>query len=79
MTDCVKKCWEMGINYFDSAEMYAFGKAETQIGIALKELNPPRKDIVVSTKLIKVGTGPNDIGLSRKRINEGTRASLKRL
>ena len=79
VTDCIKKCYEMGINYFDSAELYAFGAAEKQMGVALKELNAPRKDIVVSTKLIKVGTGPNDIGLSRKRIIEGTRASLKRL
>ena len=49
------------------------------MGRALKELNAPRKDIVVSTKLIKVGKGINDFGLSRKRIIEGCRASLKRL
>jgi aryl-alcohol dehydrogenase-like predicted oxidoreductase len=72
-------CWERGINYFDSAEMYAFGKAETQLGIALKNLNVPRKDLVISTKLIRVGNGPNDVGLSRKRIIEGCRNSLKRL
>jgi aryl-alcohol dehydrogenase-like predicted oxidoreductase len=42
-------------------------------------LDVPRKDYVVSTKLIKVGLGPNDIGLSRKRVIEGTRACLKRL
>jgi aryl-alcohol dehydrogenase-like predicted oxidoreductase len=50
------------------------------MGKALKELAAPRKDIVVSTKLIYVGMeSPNDIGLSRKRIIEGTRASLSRL
>jgi aryl-alcohol dehydrogenase-like predicted oxidoreductase len=59
--------------------MYASGAAESQFGIALKALNAPRKNLVISTKLIRVGTGPNDIGLSRKRIIEGTRASLKRL
>lgn len=59
--------------------MYAFGAAETRFGVALKELNVPRKNLVISTKLIKVGTGPNDIGLSRKRIIEGCKASLKRL
>ena len=69
----------MGINFFDTAEFYAFGAAEKQFGKALKELNVPRKDIVISTKLIKVGNGPNDIGLSRKRIIEGCRASLRRL
>jgi aryl-alcohol dehydrogenase-like predicted oxidoreductase len=49
------------------------------MGKALKELNVPRKDLVVSTKLIRVGLAPNDIGLSRKRIIEGCKASLKRL
>jgi len=78
-TESIKKCYEMGINFFDTAELYAFGAAETQMGVALKELNAPRKDLVISTKLIKVGTGPNDIGLNRKRIIEGCRASLKRL
>ena len=73
VTDCVQKCWDRGVNYFDSAETYAFGKAETQLGHALKALNKPRDQIVVSTKLIKVGTSPNDVGLSRKRIIEGTR------
>ena len=79
VTDCVKMCYAHGVNYFDTAEAYAYGAAEVQLGKALKELNVPRKNIVVSTKLIKVGTGPNDIGLSRKRIIEGTKASLKRL
>lgn len=77
--DCVKKCYDLGVNYFDTAEMYAFGAAETQIGVAIKQLNVPRKNLVISTKLIRVGNGPNDIGLSRKRIIEGTKASLKRL
>ena len=75
----MKECYDMGVNYFDTAEMYASGAAESQFGIALKALNAPRKNLVISTKLIRVGTGPNDIGLSRKRIIEGTRASLKRL
>ncbi len=79
VTECVKKCYDMGVNYFDTAEMYASGAAESQFGIALKALDAPRKNLVISTKLIRVGTGPNDIGLSRKRIIEGTRASLKRL
>lgn len=59
--------------------MYAFGAAETQMGIALKKLNVPRKDLVVSTKLIRISLNCNDVGLSRKRIIEGTRASLRRM
>lgn len=80
INDCVKKCYDYGVNFFDSAEMYACGAAETQIGHAIKALNAPRKDLVVSTKLIFCDPkAPNDRGLSRKRIIEGTKASLKRL
>ncbi len=79
VNDCVAQCHAAGVNFFDTAEAYASGAAEVQLGNALKLLNVPRKNIVVSTKLIRVGTGPNDIGLSRKRIIEGAKASLKRL
>jgi len=78
--ESVKKCWDAGINFFDTAEMYASGAAETQLGKAIKLLDAPRKDMVVSTKLIFLNhSGPNDVGLSRKRIIEGCKASLKRL
>jgi len=51
------------------------------MGVALKALNVPRKDLVISTKLIMANprTNVNDVGLSRKRIIEGTRNSLKRM
>jgi len=50
------------------------------MGNALKALNVPRKDYVLSTKLLKASmTGVNDGILSRKHIIEGTRNSLKRL
>jgi len=50
------------------------------MGIALKELNVPRKDYVLSTKILKASKdGVNDGVLSRKHIIEGTRNSLKRL
>lgn len=78
-TDTIRRCWEYGVNFFDTAESYGDGAAETAMGIALKEIDMPRKDIVVSTKLIKCGIGVNDKGLSRKHIIEGTRNSLKRL
>lgn len=41
----------MGINFFDTAELYGFGEGEKQFGTALKALNVPREDLVVSTKL----------------------------
>lgn len=49
------------------------------MGQAIKSLDWKRSDIVVSTKIFWGGQGPNDKGLSRKHIVEGTKASLKRL
>ena len=71
----------MGCRYqfFDTAEMYGFGVAEIAMGKALKKLGVPRKDYVLSTKLVKCGKGINDSMLSRKHIIEGLTASLKRL
>jgi len=76
---CVKKCWEHGINFFDTAEIYGMGVAETILGKALKELNVPRENLVISTKIIKIGTDVNGLGLGRKHLIEGLRNSLKRL
>lgn len=69
-TDSIKRCLEYGVNYFDTAEMYGFGQAEIQMGIAFKDLNIRREDIVVSTKIFW-HHGVNGIGLSRKHIIEG--------
>lgn len=77
--DCMKTAFDAGINFFDNAEVYAQGRAETLMGRALRKAGWPRKDLVISTKLFWGGDGPNDMGLSRKRIVEGTDASLKRL
>ncbi|CAF2103030.1 unnamed protein product [Brassica napus] len=49
------------------------------MGLAIRELDWRRSDIVVSTKIFWGGPGPNDKGFSRKHIIEGTKASLKRL
>ncbi|KAJ7299081.1 hypothetical protein O6H91_11G029200 [Diphasiastrum complanatum] len=73
------KAREGGINFFDNAEVYANGKAEEIMGQAIKELGWKRSDVVISTKLFWGGPGPNDKGLSRKHIIEGTKASLTRL
>jgi len=76
----VKKAYEAGINFFDTAEMYGYGQSEIGLGKAIKELNLPREQLVISTKLFwGPGDGPNDVGLSRKHIIEGTTNSLKRL
>eukprot|EP00250_Pteridium_aquilinum_P008770 c18198_g2_i1 orf=2-268(+) len=49
------------------------------MGQAIKELGWKRSDVVISTKIFWGGQGPNDVGLSRKHIIEGTQACLKRL
>jgi aryl-alcohol dehydrogenase-like predicted oxidoreductase len=77
--DSMKKCYDAGVNFFDTAEIYGDGSAEIQMGKAFKELNIPREKIVVSTKVYKIGSGVNDMMLSRKHIIEGIRNSLKRL
>ncbi|OGT38085.1 MAG: alcohol dehydrogenase [Gammaproteobacteria bacterium RIFCSPHIGHO2_12_FULL_38_14] len=69
--------FDRGINFFDNAESYAHGESESLMGKALKEFR--REDLVVSTKIFWGGNGPNDTGLSRKHLLEGTKNSLKRL
>lgn len=76
--DCIHKAYELGINFFDTANAYENGRAEEVLGEALKEY--PRSSYVVATKLFfQMGQGPNDRGLSRKHIMEQCDASLKRL
>ena len=69
--------FDNGINFFDNAESYAHGEAEILMGKAAREFR--REDLVISTKIFWGGTGPNDTGLSRKHLIEGTKNSLKRL
>jgi voltage-dependent potassium channel beta subunit len=68
-----------GVNFFDNAEAYAGGKAESMMGEVIKKAGWKRSDLVISTKIFWGGRGPNDRGLSRKHIVEGLRASLQRL
>ena len=77
--ECTKTALENGINFFDTAECYGFGMAETTLGKALKELNVQREKIVVTTKIFRIGEDPNDSFLSRKHIIEAIKNSLKRL
>ncbi len=76
---CMSIAYDNGVNFFDSAEAYADGKAELVMGNIFKKLGWPRENIVVSSKVFWGGDGPNDKGLSRKHIFEACRKSLKRL
>jgi len=70
--------FEHGINFFDTANVYAHGNGEIAVGRAVKTLN--RDSVVLATKVyFPMDTGPNDKGLSRKHIFEQCHASLKRL
>lgn len=77
--NCMTAAYDAGVNFFDNAEAYAGGKSETMMGSIIKRAGWKRSDLVVSTKIFWGGPGPNDRGLSRKHIAEGTRAALDRL
>ncbi len=77
--EAMKLCFEHGVNFFDTAEFYGNGQAETIMGRAFKELGFKREEIVVSTKILRSGNGINDTFLSRKHIIEGLNNCLKRL
>ncbi|HEV2120149.1 MAG TPA: aldo/keto reductase [Candidatus Bathyarchaeia archaeon] len=76
---CMSIAYDNGVNFFDSAEAYADGKAEIVLGNVFKKLGWPRESLVVSSKVFWGGDGPNDKGLSHKHIFEACRKSLKRL
>ncbi|KAJ7048332.1 NADP-dependent oxidoreductase domain-containing protein [Mycena amicta] len=78
--EIIKTAFESGINMFDTAEAYAKGKSELEMGRVIKELGYRRTDLVITTKLFwGLRNGPNDGGLSRKHIIEGAQESLERL
>ena len=79
MKEILKICLQNGVNFFDTAEAYGLGVAERTFGQALKELNVPREKIIVSIKILRSGSDPNDCGESRKHIIEGVKRSLKNL
>jgi voltage-dependent potassium channel beta subunit len=78
--ECIDRAYELGINFFDTANVYARGKSEEVVGRALRKY--PRDSYVVATKVffpMNDGPLPNNCGLSRKHIMEQCEASLKRL
>ena len=77
--ECMQVAYDHGVNFFDNAEAYAGGTSERMMGEIIRDKGWDRTDLVVSTKIFWGGDGPNDRGLSRKHVVEGTRAALKRL
>lgn len=76
--ECMTVAYDAGVNFFDGAEAYAHGEAEVVMGNVLKKAKWRREGLVLSTKIFWGGKGPNDTGLSHKRIIEGVNAALKR-
>ena len=76
----IRTSMEAGVNFIDTADVYAFGQSETMIGQSLRNLSIPRKDFVIATKFsARVGSGRNDVGASRGHIMDAVEASLRRL
>lgn len=76
----IQKALELGINFFDTANVYSAGTSEEYLGRALKEFAANRDEIVIATKVRgKMHDGPNGEGLSRKAIMSELDKSLKRL
>ena len=73
----ILRAYDAGVNFFDSAEVYSSGEAERVLGEVLSEL--PREKLVISSKVFWGGDGPNDVGLSRKRVMEACNGALKRM
>ncbi len=70
--------YDQGINFIDTANVYALGKSEEVVGKAISTMR--RDSLVLATKVFfEMGDGPNDRGLSRKHVMEQCHASLKRM
>ncbi|KAM9782453.1 voltage-gated potassium channel subunit beta-2 isoform X2 [Syngnathus acus] len=71
--------YENGVNLFDTAEVYASGRAEITLGNIIKKKGWRRSSFVITTKIYWGGQAETERGLSRKHIIEGLRGSLSRL
>jgi aryl-alcohol dehydrogenase-like predicted oxidoreductase len=75
----IQRALELGINFFDTANVYSNGSSEEIVGKALRDF-ATRDEVVIATKVhFPMGKGPNERGLSRKHILSSIDASLKRL
>ena len=76
--DCMHAAFDAGVNFFDGAEAYSHGEAEKVMGEVVSSAGWRREGLVLSTKIFWGGDGPNDKGLSHKRVIEGFHKALKR-
>ena len=75
----IRQALELGINFFDTANVYSDGTSEEIVGRALKEFST-RDEVVIATKVFnRMRPGPNGAGLSRRAIFTEIDHSLRRL
>jgi 1-deoxyxylulose-5-phosphate synthase len=76
----LERALELGINFFDTADMYSLGASEEILGRALRDFGPGRDKVVIATKLFNpMNDDPNGRGLGRKHIRHAIDDSLRRL
>ena len=76
--ELVRRAYDLGVNFFDTADVYANGAAEETLGRAVRDL--PRHHLVIASKcFFPMSERPNDRGLSRKHVVESVEGSLRRL
>src|SRR5579871_6960760 len=76
----IRRAIELGINFFDTADMYSLGVSEEILGRAMKDFATSRERVVIATKVFNpMGDDPNQKGLSRKHIRHSIDDSLRRL
>lgn len=76
----LRRALDLGINFFDTADIYSKGESERILGRALRDFGPGRDRVIIATKVFQVmSDDPNDRGLSRKHIFDSIDRSLKRL
>lgn len=76
----VERSLAAGVNFFDTADVYSFGKSEELLGQAFKDLGVRRQDVVIATKVFgMMGDKPNDRGASRGHIMDSVSQSLERM
>ena len=77
-SELVRRAFDLGVNFFDTADVYANGSAEEALGRAVRDL--PRQELVIASKcFFAMSKRPNDRGLSRKHVVESVEGSLRRL
>jgi 1-deoxyxylulose-5-phosphate synthase len=76
----IKRALDLGINFFDTADVYSLGQSEVVLGNSLKKLGVRRDQVVIATKVHNsMGDDPNQRGQSKKHIRHAIDDSLRRL